>query len=84
MALDAFHYKLGESRGFPFDLRNEVVSISYQKSNADCVVPKDLASNVKQLHDFLYGSTSYTVTDSVQGISDEIIYRTGVAADSGE
>ena len=80
MAMDAFHYKLGESRGFPFDLRNKVVSISYQKSNADCVIPKDLSSNVKQLHDFLYGTTSYTVTDSVQGISDEIAYRTGVSA----
>ena len=79
MAMDAFHYKLGESRGFPFDLRNKVVSISYQKSNADCVIPKDLSSNVKQLHDFLYGTTSYTVTDSVQGISDEIVYRTGVS-----
>ncbi len=84
MAMDAFHYKLGESRGFPFDLRNKVIDISYQQSDADCVVPKDLASNVKQLHDFLFGTTSYTVTDSVQGISDEIIYRTGVTADSGE
>ncbi len=37
MAMDAFHYKLGESRGFPFDLQNKVVSISYQQSDADCV-----------------------------------------------
>lgn len=65
-------------------MRNKVIDISYQQSDADCVVPKDLASNVKQLHDFLFGTTSYTVTDSVQGISDEIIYRTGVTADSGE
>lgn len=79
MAMDAFHYQLGESRGFPFDLRNKVVDIAYQKSDADCVIPKDLSSNVKQLHDFLYGTTSYVVTDSVQGISDEIVYRTGVS-----
>lgn len=84
MAMDAFNYKLGESRGFPMDLRNEVVSISYQQSNADCVIPKDLASNVKQLHDFLFGTTDYTVTDSVQGISDEIVYRTGVTAEGSE
>ena len=84
MAMDAFHYKLGESRGFPFDLQNKVVSISYQQSDADCVIPKDLSANVKQLHDFLYGTTSYIVTDSVQGISDEITYRTGVAAGMGE
>lgn len=84
MAMDAFHYKLGESRGFPFDLQNKVVSISYQQSDADCVIPKDLSANVKQLHDFLYGTTSYIVTDSVQGISDEITYRTGVAASMSE
>lgn len=80
MAMDAFQYKLGESRGFPFDLETKVVSTSYQQSATDCVIPKDLSSNVKQLHDFLYGTTSYIVTDSVQGISDEIIYRTGVTA----
>lgn len=78
MAKDAFNYKLGESRGFPFELQNAVVPTSYQKADADCVIPKDLATNVKQLHDFLYGTTDYNVTDSVQGISDEIIYRTGV------
>ena len=84
MAMDAFNYKLGESQGFPSELRNEVVSISYQQSDADCVIPKDLASNVKQLHDFLYGTTGYNVTDSVQGISDEIVYRTGVTAEGSE
>lgn len=84
MAMDAFQYKLGESRGFPMDLRNADVSIAYQQSAADCIIPKDLASNVKQLHDFLYGTTSYTVTDSVQGISDEIVNRTGVTADNNE
>ena len=55
-----------------------MVSISYQKGRQDCVIPADLASNVKQLHDFLFGTTSYQVTDSVQGISDEIEYRTGI------
>ena len=46
--------------------------------SADCVVPVNLAANVKQLHDFLYGTTDYIVTESVQGISDEIVYQTGV------
>lgn len=78
LAADAFNYKLGENAGFPFDKKNEVVSISYQKGRQDCVIPADLASNVKQLHDFLFGTTSYQVTDSVQGISDEIEYRTGI------
>ena len=80
LAKDAFNYKMGENAGFPFDIENEVVSISYQKGSQDCVIPADLAANVKQLHDFLYGTTSYQVTDSVQSISDEIVYRTGVRA----
>ncbi len=84
MAMDAFNYKMGENAGFPFDLRNVVVDIAYQKEDADCVIPADLASNVKQLHDFLYGTTSYTVTESVQSISDEIEYRTGIAGESSE
>lgn len=84
MAMDAFNYKMGENAGFPFDLRNVVVDIAYQKEDADCVIPADLAGNVKQLHDFLYGTTSYTVTESVQSISDEIKYRTGVTGESSE
>lgn len=84
MAMDAFNYKMGENAGFPFDFRNVVVDIAYQKEDADCVIPADLASNVKQLHDFLYGTTSYTVTESVQSISDEMEYRTGVAGESSE
>ena len=84
MAMDAFNYKMGENAGFPFDLRNVVVDIAYQKEDVDCVIPANLASNVKQLHDFLYGTTSYTVTESVQSISDEIEYRTGISGESSE
>ena len=84
LAADAFQYKLGENAGFPFNKENKVVDIAYQKADADCVVPVSLSANVKQLHDFLYGNTSYTVTDSVESISDEIIYRTGVNLGSVE
>lgn len=84
MAMDAFNYKMGDNKGFPFDFQNEVVDIAYQKEDSDCIVPLDLAENVKQLHDFLYGTTSYTVTNSVQSISDEIMNRTGVTGDGSE
>ncbi|EOT28383.1 hypothetical protein C805_00525 [Eubacterium sp. 14-2] len=84
LAADAFQYKMGETAGFPFDRGSAVVSISYQKGSQDCVIPADLASNVKQLHDFLYGTDDYQVTESVQSISDEIVYRTGVRADKSE
>ncbi len=84
LAADAFNYKMGETAGFPFDKGSAVVSISYQKGSQDCVIPADLSANVKQLHDFLYGTDDYQVTESVQSISDEIVYRTGVRADKGE
>ncbi len=84
MAVDAFNYKMGDNAGFPFAKENKVVDISYQKADADCVIPVSLSANVKQLHDFLYGNTGYTVTDSVESISDEIMYRTGVTGGSSE
>ncbi len=84
MAMDAFNYKMGENAGFPFAKENKVVDISYQKADADCVIPVSLSANVKQLHDFLYGNTGYTVTESVESISDEITYRTGVTGESSE
>lgn len=84
LAADAFHYQMGENAGFPFDKENKVVNISYQSADADCVIPVDLSANVKQLHDFLYGTTSYLVTESVKGISEEIMYRTGVTGGDSE
>lgn len=81
---DAFNYKLGETAGFPFDRKNVVVSIAYQSSKQDCIIPADLSSNVKQLHDFLYATTDYQVSDSVERISEEIADRTGVSSGDAE
>lgn len=80
LAADVFSYSMGENTGFPFDQETGSYKISYQKKKASCVIPADLASNVKQLHEFLYGTTDYEVSESVQNISDEIINRTGVTA----
>ena len=44
----------------------------------DCVVPVNLAANVKQLHEYLFGDTEYTVSDTVQQISNQIINNTGI------
>ena len=65
-------YTLGESTGFPFDLQAANISAG------DCVVPVNLANNVVQLHAFLYGDTGYTVSDTVQEISDTIASTTGI------
>lgn len=80
LAADVFSYSMGESIGFPLDLETGSYKVSTQKKKTSCVVAADLASNVKQLHEFLYGTTDYEVSESVQNISDEIINRTGVTA----
>lgn len=84
LAKDAMNYSMGENTGFPFDQETGSFKVSYQSKKASCVIPADLASNVKQLHEFLYGTTDYVVTDSVQNISDEIEERTGVEAPKKE
>lgn len=84
LAKDAMSYSMGDNTGFPFDQETGSFKVSYQSKKASCVIPADLASNVKQLHEFLYGTTDYVVTDSVQNISDEIEKRTGVEAPEKE
>jgi len=37
-----------------------------------CVIPVDLATNVKWLHEFLFNDTDYQVSSSVQKYSDKI------------
>lgn len=76
LAKDAFSYSLGENTGFPFDLAGKDI-----KNAGDCVVAVDLASNVEQLHQFLYENEEYTVSDKVQEISDYIVDVTGLSKD---
>ena len=42
------------------------------------VVPVNLAANVQQLHQWLFGSTDYTPSSTVQEISNYIISYTGI------
>ncbi len=60
-------YNMGDNTGFPFDKTSADVG-----SLGSTVVAIDLAANVKQLHEFLYNDESYTVSGTVQGISDTI------------
>lgn len=64
-------YNIVDSQGFPFESTTALVS------SADCVIPQTLATNVSELHELLYG-TSYTVSSTVQEISDYISSVTGV------
>ena len=73
LAKDIASYNLTDTTGFPFDKRTADVDAG------DCVIPVNLAQNVKQLHEFLFSNTEYEPSDVVQGISDEIAYRTGIS-----
>ena len=66
-------YTLGENTGFPFD--QYPINDSYA---GDCVVPVNLANNVTKLHAFLFGEENYVPSQTVQDISNQIIYNTGV------
>lgn len=72
MVKDIAAYNLVDTTGFPFDYMPD------NNSAGDCIVPRNLANNVLQLHQWLFGSDGYTPSDTVQQISNEIIYNTGI------
>lgn len=73
LAKNMFDYELGDNVGFP--LANETPTLG---SKGSVVVPCDLLSNVKHLHEFLYPEdSSYTPSSEVQRISAAITAETG-------
>ena len=69
------NYKVVENDGFPTaDYR----TTGTMGKKGSCVIPKDLATNVKWLHEFLFDDANYEVSSSVQKYSDKI------AADAAE
>ena len=66
-------FQIGEQTGFPFDQTPADLSDA-----GDCVVPVNLAANVIQLHQFLYGAVDYTPSATVQEISNQISSNTGI------
>lgn len=65
-AKDIFSYELGESVGFPFEKKvARIKGVSY-------VLPVDLAKNVSELHQYLYGIEAYVPSSAVQTRSDYI------------
>lgn len=73
LALAAGSYSMGENTGFPFDKTTADISAG------DCVIPVNLAANVTQLHQFLYGSDGYQPSSAVREISDRIASETGIS-----
>lgn len=73
LAKNIFNYELGDNIGFP--LANETPTLG---SKGSVVVPCDLISNVKHLHEFLYPEdTTYTPSSEVTRISQAITAETG-------
>lgn len=70
-AKDAFKYKIGESKGFPYDqFYNTLTGIG------SVGVVNDLPADVTGLHQFLYGAeTPYTPSSTVIQIGQEMLYR---------
>lgn len=64
--LNISKYKLNKTGGFPFAV------IEKRVNKQDFVFPDSLESNVKQLHEFLYGTTIYEPSDTVKAISKKI------------
>ena len=72
-----FDYDMGETGGFPFEKTTSVVS-----GKGDCVIPCDLVTNVKELHEFFYGVEDYTPSETVQNISAAIVSITGLGVEA--
>ena len=72
LAADIGKYTIADTQGFPYD------KVAADVDAGDCVVPVNLAANVKPLHEYLFGDTDYTVSDTVQQISNQIINNTGI------
>lgn len=77
-AANVSQYHLGDTAGFPFDLKIQDVG------KLDCVVPVTLTSNVVKLHEFLFGTENYQPSSHVVKISEDIAYNSSRQADSGE
>lgn len=65
-------YNIVDTAGFPFDKATGTIS-----GKGSCVIPINLAANVKQLHEYLFNNYDYVPSSEVQEISDKISADTG-------
>lgn len=77
LASKMFDYELTDTIGFPFKLKVEKVN------GKDMDVPCDLATNVTELHKYLFNDYNYTPSNTVQNYSQQIIAETGLSAEDG-
>lgn len=71
LASDMMDYELADTHGWPFEL-----CTGNYGSKGSLVVPTDLETNVKELHEYLFDEKN-NVSNTVSGISDYIVNYTG-------
>ena len=69
MATEATKYEIVASGGFPFE---DQLTTGLLGAKGDCVIPVDLVTNVKDLHEFLYPGIEYKPSETVETISAKI------------
>lgn len=79
-------YEIADNAGFPFEEYRGTGTVG---SKGSCVVPVSLEKNVKKLHQFLFGTEDYEVSDNVKTYSNSIksetsAYVKGANADTPE
>lgn len=72
-------YKLGATSGFPFDKTTGTYG-----SKGSLVIPCTLNSNVSKLYYFFFDKQNYTPSNTVQGISKEIVNFSGKTEKNAE
>lgn len=73
---DVQKYTIGSTTGFPFEMTTAQLS-----GSGSTVVPIGLTDDVSQLHEYLFETTDYQPSKTVQAISDSIIKKTGITED---
>lgn len=67
---NAVNYKISQSIGWPYETKGITLDKWYG-------IPVTLESNVTKLHKEVFGQTDYILPDTVKGISDSIVSKTG-------
>ena len=65
-----YQYSMDTGDGWPYDKKSYNNGVYY-------AAPVTLESNVKQLHEKLFGNNGYEVSDTVKKYSEEIVRKTG-------
>lgn len=77
LAKSVTKYKVASTTGFPLELTTK-----HMPSMGDTVIPADLATNVKEIHEYLFDDTNYVPSQTVQTISSTIVNNTGITTEA--